>query len=128
MPYSQHCVAGQCSRVRSLDFPHTVAAAAAVLLEHARSTGGKARGKFGAQLTQGVGQAAIDFNKSSGILGQKIVIETGDDGGKKIVIVDEATGRRMPDRHWRDGLHPSAKEYAQWEAMIFPVAQKLLVK
>ena len=26
----------------------------------------------------------------------------------------------------RDGLHPSAKEYAQWEAMIFPVAQKLV--
>jgi lysophospholipase L1-like esterase len=25
-----------------------------------------------------------------------------------------------------DGLHPSAKEYAQWEAMIFPVAQKLV--
>ena len=28
----------------------------------------------------------------------------------------------------RDGLHPSAKEYAQWEAMIFPVAKKLLMK
>jgi lysophospholipase L1-like esterase len=28
----------------------------------------------------------------------------------------------------RDGLHPSAKEYAQWEAMIFPVAKKLLVR
>jgi acyl-CoA thioesterase I len=28
----------------------------------------------------------------------------------------------------RDGLHPSAKEYAQWEAMIFPVARRLLVK
>jgi acyl-CoA thioesterase I len=28
----------------------------------------------------------------------------------------------------RDGLHPSAKEYALWEAMIFPVAQKLLVR
>jgi acyl-CoA thioesterase I len=26
----------------------------------------------------------------------------------------------------RDGLHPSAKEYAQWEAMIFPVAEKLV--
>jgi len=28
----------------------------------------------------------------------------------------------------RDGLHPSAKEYALWEAMIFPVTQKLLMK
>jgi acyl-CoA thioesterase I len=26
----------------------------------------------------------------------------------------------------RDDLHPSAKEYALWEAMIFPVAQKLV--
>jgi lysophospholipase L1-like esterase len=25
-----------------------------------------------------------------------------------------------------DGLHPSAKEYAQWETMIFPVAQRLV--
>ena len=22
-----------------------------------------------------------------------------------VVIIDEATGRRMPDRHWREGLH-----------------------
>jgi acyl-CoA thioesterase I len=27
-----------------------------------------------------------------------------------------------------DGLHPSAKEYALWEEMIFPVAKKLLAK
>ncbi len=26
----------------------------------------------------------------------------------------------------RDGLHPSAKEYAQWEAVIYPVARELL--
>jgi lysophospholipase L1-like esterase len=26
----------------------------------------------------------------------------------------------------RDGLHPSAKEYALWEAMIFPVTRKLV--
>lgn len=31
----------------------------------------------------------------------------------KVVIVDESTGRRMPDRHWRDGLHQAveAKEH-----------------
>jgi len=31
---------------------------------------------------------------------------------KKIVIIDEGTGRPMPDRHWRDGLHQAieAKE------------------
>ena len=32
-----------------------------------------ANASFGAQLTQGVGQAAEDFNKSGGILGQKII-------------------------------------------------------
>ena len=33
---------------------------------------------------------------------------------EKIVIIDESTGRRMPDRHWRDGLHQAveAKENA----------------
>jgi preprotein translocase subunit SecA len=31
----------------------------------------------------------------------------------KIVIIDEYTGRRMPDRHWREGLHQAveAKEH-----------------
>ena len=27
-----------------------------------------------------------------------------------------------------DGLHPSAKEYAEWEKIIFPVALELLAK
>lgn len=27
----------------------------------------------------------------------------------KIVIIDEYTGRRMPDRHWRDGLHQAVE-------------------
>jgi preprotein translocase subunit SecA len=42
-------------------------------------------------------------------LDQHYLIEEG-----KIVIVDEATGRRMPDRHWREGLHQAveAKENA----------------
>jgi preprotein translocase subunit SecA len=33
----------------------------------------------------------------------------------KIVIIDEGTGRPMPDRHWRDGLHQAveAKEMVQ---------------
>jgi branched-chain amino acid transport system substrate-binding protein len=34
---------------------------------------------FGAQLTQGVQQAAGDINKAGGILGQKIQVEVGDD-------------------------------------------------
>jgi len=27
----------------------------------------------------------------------------------KVVIIDEYTGRRMPDRHWRDGLHQAVE-------------------
>jgi preprotein translocase subunit SecA len=27
----------------------------------------------------------------------------------KVVIIDEFTGRRMPDRHWRDGLHQAVE-------------------
>jgi preprotein translocase subunit SecA len=30
-----------------------------------------------------------------------------DDG--KVVIIDEFTGRRMPDRHWREGLHQAVE-------------------
>ena len=47
--------------------------------------------------------------------------------GLKVVDVF-ALSQRMkndPTLIARDGLHPSAKEYAQWEAMIFPVAQKV---
>jgi lysophospholipase L1-like esterase len=28
----------------------------------------------------------------------------------------------------KDGLHPSAKEYAEWERIIFPVVLELLRK
>src|SRR5262249_32318389 len=33
----------------------------------------------------------------------------------KVVIIDESTGRPMPDRHWREGLHQAveAKESVQ---------------
>jgi preprotein translocase subunit SecA len=33
----------------------------------------------------------------------------------KVIIIDESTGRRMPDRHWREGLHQAveAKEKVQ---------------
>jgi preprotein translocase subunit SecA len=43
-------------------------------------------------------------------LDQHYMIEKG-----KVVIIDEFTGRRMPDRHWREGLHQAveAKEKVQ---------------
>ncbi|HEV3022082.1 MAG TPA: preprotein translocase subunit SecA, partial [Pirellulales bacterium] len=43
-------------------------------------------------------------------LDEHYLIEDG-----KVVIIDESTGRRMPDRHWREGLHQAveAKEKVQ---------------
>jgi preprotein translocase subunit SecA len=32
-----------------------------------------------------------------------------DDKTKKVIIIDEFTGRRMPDRHWREGLHQAVE-------------------
>ncbi len=29
--------------------------------------------------------------------------------GEKVVIIDESTGRRQPDRHWREGLHQAVE-------------------
>jgi len=29
--------------------------------------------------------------------------------GEKVIIIDEYTGRRMPDRHWREGLHQAVE-------------------
>jgi preprotein translocase subunit SecA len=37
-------------------------------------------------------------------LDQHYLIEDG-----KVVLVDEATGRRQPDRHWREGLHQAVE-------------------
>ena len=57
-----------------------------------------ANASFGAQLTQGVGQAAEDFNKSGGILGQKIVVEQGDD------VSDPKQGVSVANKFVGDGV------------------------
>jgi branched-chain amino acid transport system substrate-binding protein len=57
-----------------------------------------ANASFGAQLTQGVGQAAEDFNKSGGILGQKISVETGDD------VSDPKQGVSVANKFVGDGV------------------------
>ncbi len=46
-------------------------------------------------------------------------------GEGKIVIIDEGTGRPMPDRHWRDGLHQAveAKERVTIQAPSGHAAQ-----
>src|ERR1700734_302585 len=53
---------------------------------------------FGAQLTQGVGQAAEDFNKTGGILGQKITVEQGDD------VSDPKQGVSVANKFVGDGV------------------------
>src|SRR5580658_2685971 len=53
---------------------------------------------FGAQLVQGVGQAAEDFNKSGGIDGQKITVEQGDD------VSDPKQGVSVANKFVGDGI------------------------
>ena len=57
-----------------------------------------ANASFGAQLTQGVTQAAEDFNKSGGILGQKIIVEPGDD------VSDPKQGVSVANKFVGDGV------------------------
>ena len=54
---------------------------------------------FGAQLTNGVGQAVEDFNKAGGILGQKIELEQGDD------VSDPKQGVTVANKFVGDGVH-----------------------
>ncbi|MGA2487310.1 MAG: branched-chain amino acid ABC transporter substrate-binding protein, partial [Roseiarcus sp.] len=54
---------------------------------------------FGAQLTNGVGQAVEDFNKAGGILGQKIELEQGDD------VSDPKQGVSVANKFVGDGVH-----------------------
>ncbi len=53
---------------------------------------------FGAQLVQGVSQAADDFNKSGGINGQKIEVEQGDD------VSDPKQGVSVANKFVGDGV------------------------
>ena len=53
---------------------------------------------FGAQLVQGVSQAAEDFNKTGGILGQKITVEQGDD------VSDPKQGVSVANKFVGDGV------------------------
>src|ERR1700728_1964135 len=57
-----------------------------------------ANAAFGAQLTQGVQQAAEDINKAGGILGQKIEVEVGDD------VSDPKQGVSVANKMVGDGV------------------------
>ena len=70
-------------------------------------------------------------NISEGIAAfNKIVIEESARRGLRIVDVFELSKKMGTDRSLvaTDGLHPSAKAYAEWEKIIFPAAVELLNK
>jgi branched-chain amino acid transport system substrate-binding protein len=73
---------------------------------------------FGAQLVQGVSQAAEDFNKSGGILGQKIEVEQGDDvsdpkQGVSVANKFVGDGVKMLVGHFNSGVTiPASEVYA----------------
>jgi len=70
-------------------------------------------------------------NISEGIAAfNKIVIEESARRGLRIVDVFELSKKMGTDHSLvaTDGLHPSAKEYAEWEKIIFPAAVELLNK
>jgi len=60
----------------------------------------------------------------------QIVTEQAKKRGLSVVDVFELSKKMGSDRSLvaADGLHPSAKEYAEWEKIIFPVALELLKK
>ena len=77
-----------------------------------------ANASFGAQLTQGVAQAAEDFNRSGGILGQRVVIQQGDDvsdpkQGVSVANKFVGDGVRFVVGHFNSGVTiPASEVYA----------------
>jgi acyl-CoA thioesterase I len=70
-------------------------------------------------------------NISNGILSfNKIITEEATKHGLHVVDVFQLSKRMHNDPTLvaADGLHPSAKEYAEWEKIIFPVVFELLTK
>ena len=77
-----------------------------------------ANASFGAQLTQGVAQAAEDFNEGGGILGQRVVIQQGDDvsdpkQGVSVANKFVGDGVRFVVGHFNSGVTiPASEVYA----------------
>src|SRR6202789_3708715 len=77
-----------------------------------------ANASFGAQLAQGVAQAAEDFNRSGGILGQRVVIQQGDDvsdpkQGVSVANKFVGDGVRFVVGHFNSGVTiPASEVYA----------------
>lgn len=77
------------------------------------------------------GRYARGRNISEGLTRfNQIIGEEAKTRGLKVVDVFPASQamKNDPALVATDGLHPSAKEYAEWEKIIFPVASQLLMK
>jgi lysophospholipase L1-like esterase len=77
------------------------------------------------------GRYARGRNISEGLTRfNQIVTEEAKNRGLKVVDVFELSKKMGTDPSLvgPDGLHPSAKEYAEWERIIFPAAFELLMK
>lgn len=75
------------------------------------------------------GRYARGRNISEGLTRfNKIIADEAKKRGLKVVDVFPASKAMKDDPSLvaADGLHPSAKEYAEWEKLIFPVARDLL--
>lgn len=72
---------------------------------------------------------ALGRNIAEGIASfNRIIIEEATKRGLRVVDIFPASQRMGNDATLvaTDGLHPSAKAYAEWEALIYPVALELL--
>jgi lysophospholipase L1-like esterase len=77
------------------------------------------------------GRYARGRNISEGLTRfNEIINEEAKKRGLKVVDVFELSKKMGTDPSLvgRDGLHPSAKEYAEWEKIVFPIALDLLKK
>src|ERR1700754_1294899 len=79
---------------------------------------------FGAQLTQGVQQAAEDINKAGGILGQKIEVEPGDDvsdpkQGVSVANKFVGDGVKFVVGHFNSGVTIPASDVYSENGMLF---------
>lgn len=77
------------------------------------------------------GKYARGRNISEGIAAfNNIIKDEADQRSVRVVDIFELSKKMGSDKSLvaADGLHPSAKEYAEWEKIIFPVALELLKK
>jgi branched-chain amino acid transport system substrate-binding protein len=83
-----------------------------------------ANAAFGAQLTQGVQQAAEDINKSGGILGQKIQVEVVDDVSdpkQRVSVANKLVGDgvKFVVGHFNSGVTMPASDVYAENGMLF---------